>query len=93
VVPRDDFTRGQAIVEIVTRHGQTHARHTRAVRGTIANPMTWEEVVEKARSLMDPVLGKRKARGIVNAVSKLETLDDVTRLRPLLAVRSSRPVT
>jgi len=90
VVPRDDFIRGQAIVEIATRHGQTHARHTRAVRGTVANPMTWEAVVEKARGLMDPILGKRKARAVVNAVSKLETLNDVTRLRPLLAVRASR---
>jgi 2-methylcitrate dehydratase PrpD len=93
VVPRDDLMgarpRRQAIVEIVTRDGRTHTRRTRAVRGSIANPMTWEKVAEKASSLMDPVLGKRKARGVVNAVSNLETLNDATRLRPLLSARSS----
>lgn len=96
VVPSDALMRArparQAIVEIVTCDGQTHKRRTRAVRGTAANPMPWEEVVQKARSLMDPVLGKRKARRLVAAVLNLETLDDATRLRPLLAVRSSPPM-
>ncbi len=92
VVPSDALMRArpprQAIVEIVTRDGKTHRRRTRAVRGTTDNPMTWEEVAEKARGLMDPVLGKRKARRLVAAVRDLETLNDATRLRPLLAVRS-----
>ena len=80
--------RRQAIVEIETRDGRRHKRRTRAVRGTADNPMTWEEVVAKARGLMDPVLGARKARRLVKAVAALEDIDDARRLRPLLATRT-----
>ncbi len=80
--------RRQAIVEITTRDGRTHKRRTRAVRGTPDNPMTWDEVVAKARGLMEPVLGARKARRLINVVAHLEALDDAARLRPLLAAKT-----
>jgi 2-methylcitrate dehydratase PrpD len=94
VMPSDALMRArprrQAIVEIVTRDGKTLTRRTRAVRGTSDNPMTWEEVVEKARGLVDPILGKPKARRLVDTVQNMETLKDSTQLRPLLAMRFSR---
>jgi 2-methylcitrate dehydratase PrpD len=95
VVPSDALMRAkparQAIVEITTRDGRLHKRRTRAVRGSIDNPMTWDEVETKARGLLDPILGARKARRLVDAVSQLETLDDATRLRPLLSTKTETP--
>lgn len=95
LVPSDALMRArprrQAMVEITTRDGRTHKRRTRAVRGTTDNPMTWDEVAAKARGLMDPVLGGRKARRLVDTVNELEALDDAARLRPLLAVRTEVP--
>lgn len=80
--------RRQAIVEAITTDGRKLRRRTRAVRGTADNPMTWDEVAAKARSLMDPVLGARKARRLVAAVGDLESLENVRRLRPLLAIKA-----
>jgi hypothetical protein len=58
--------------------------HTRAVRGTAQNPMTREEVDEKAWHLMAPILGKTRARKLCDAVWGIEKLKDARALRPLL---------
>ena len=58
----------QAIVELKTRDGRVLKHHTLAVRGTAANPMTRTEVEEKCYDLMAPVLGKKRARSLVDTV-------------------------
>jgi hypothetical protein len=56
----------------------------RGVRGTPQNPMTREEVEDKAFQLIAPVLGTLRARELIATVWKLDELDDVRALRPLL---------
>jgi hypothetical protein len=55
-----------------------------AVRGTVENPMTREEVVAKARDLMAPVLGAAIAGRLIDKVLALESAKDIRELRPLL---------
>ncbi|GAB4359539.1 MAG: MmgE/PrpD family protein [Kiloniellaceae bacterium] len=74
----------QAIVEIDCADGRSLKHRTRAVLGTPDNPMTADQVEEKARDLMAPVLGAQKADDLIAALRSLETLDDVRKLRPLL---------
>ena len=74
----------QAIVEVVTRSGQRLRDHVVKVRGTAENPMTVEEVEEKARDLLAPSLGEARAQGLIDAVQRLEGLGSVRELRPLL---------
>lgn len=74
----------QAIVEITTRDGRRLRHHTRAVRGTAANPMPRAEVEAKSLDLLVPVIGKARALRLVAAVRDIEKLRDVRRLRPLL---------
>ena len=74
----------QAIVEVVTRSGQRLRDHVVKVRGTVENPMTVEEVEEKARDLLAPSLGETRAQGLIDAVQGLEGLGSVRELRPLL---------
>lgn len=58
-------------------------RHVPAVHGTADNPMTTEEVDEKALDLIGGVYGEQRARDVVAAVHALDTtLASV--LRPLL---------
>ena len=73
-----------AIVEVTLRDGSRHSERVEAVRGTVRNPMTREEVVAKARDLMEPVLGRAKTVRAIDALLALETLRDVRTLRPLL---------
>ena len=74
----------QGIVELRLKGGRELRHHTKAVRGTAQNPMSRAEVGEKAFHLMAPILGKKRARGLCDAVWNLERLTDARKLRPLL---------
>lgn len=74
----------QAILELRTRDGRLLTHHTKAVRGTAANPMTRKEVDVKSFNLMAPVLGKRRARTLIDTLWEIEKVRDFRRLRPLL---------
>ena len=74
----------QGIVTIALKDGRTLRHHTQAVRGTAQNPMTRAEVDEKCFHLLAPVLGKSRARKLVDRVWDLEKVKDVRTLRPLL---------
>ena len=72
------------IVELLLRDGRRLRHHTRAVRGTAQNPMTRDEVDEKCLHLTAPVLGAKRARALCDTMWRLERIDDMRRLRPLL---------
>jgi 2-methylcitrate dehydratase PrpD len=74
----------QAIVEITTRDGRRVRHHTRAVRGTAANPMPRAEVAAKARDLLQPLLGNRRAQKLIDTVWQIEGVNDIRALRPWL---------
>ncbi|MGE0558006.1 MAG: MmgE/PrpD family protein [Burkholderiales bacterium] len=77
----------QAIVEIVTRDGRRLRHHTKAVRGTAANPMPRSEVEAKARDLLLPVIGARRTSRLIDAVWNIERLRDARAFRSLLTVK------
>jgi 2-methylcitrate dehydratase PrpD len=77
----------QAIVELFTRDGRRLRHHTRAVRGTAANPMPRGEVAAKARDLLLPVIGQRRTARLIDTVWNIERLRDARALRPLLTVK------
>jgi 2-methylcitrate dehydratase PrpD len=76
--------RREAIVEIKLKDGTTLSEHVKAVRGTPSNPMTREEVVAKARELMNPVLGPAKGSSIIENLLGLEKVKNIRDLRPFL---------
>jgi 2-methylcitrate dehydratase PrpD len=74
----------QAIVEITLNNGTVYSERVNDVRGTVDNPMTREEVVQKATDLMEPVLGKASSATLVDKILNLEKVKDVRELRPIL---------
>ena len=84
--PRIDARRPrrEAIVELTLKDGAQLSEWIRDVRGTADNPMTREEVVEKARDLIAPVLGASASTALLDKLLALENLKDVRELRPLL---------
>jgi len=76
--------RREGIVEIRLKDGREFRHHTRAVRGTPANPMSRAEVEEKSRDLMAPVIGERRFRRLCDAVWNIDKIRHVTALRRLL---------
>ena len=84
----DDLSRAlpsrQGIVELELKDERRLRSHVEEVRGTAENPMTRVEVDEKAFHLMEPILGRRRARSLCDAVWSIEQLSNVRTLRPLL---------
>jgi 2-methylcitrate dehydratase PrpD len=73
-----------AIVEVTLNDGTRLVDRVDAVRGTVRNPMTRQEVVDKARDLIAPVLGSGQTGKLVEAVLALDRLAATRDLRPLL---------
>jgi 2-methylcitrate dehydratase PrpD len=74
----------QAIVEIDLADGRTVRHHAKAVRGTPDNPMTAQEIDDKAIDLVTPIIGADRAGRLVAAVRGLESMRSVRELRALL---------
>jgi 2-methylcitrate dehydratase PrpD len=74
----------QAIVEITTRKGERLRYHTTAVRGSATNPMTRKDVAGKARGLLAPTLGERRAKQLIDTIWNLEQVPDLRQLHSLL---------
>jgi 2-methylcitrate dehydratase PrpD len=74
----------QAVVEVVTRHGERFRYHTRAVRGSATNPMKRDEVAVKGRDLLVPILGSRRTEALIDTIWNMERIEDVRHLRRLL---------
>lgn len=73
-----------AVVEITLTDGTQLSDRVEAVRGTVRNPMTRAEVVDKARDLIAPVLGASTAQTLIDTLLTIESLQDIRSLRPLL---------
>jgi 2-methylcitrate dehydratase PrpD len=78
----------QAILEVGLKDGRTLHHHTKAVRGTAANPMPRAEVEAKCADLLGPVIGKRRARTLIDTIWNIDALEDACNLRPLLRGRA-----
>jgi 2-methylcitrate dehydratase PrpD len=76
----------EAVIEIVTRDGARLREHG-VSRGTAGNPMTAEEVEEKGRELMAPILGEERAGELIRTVRNLEKVSNMRKLRRLLSRR------
>jgi 2-methylcitrate dehydratase PrpD len=74
----------QAIVEITLNDGTVLSDHVTDVRGTVDNPMTREEVTQKCRDLVEPVLGKESCATLIEKIFGLEKIKDIRELRPVL---------
>ena len=73
-----------AIVEIEFTDGTRASERVTAVRGTPRNPMSRTEVIEKARDLIVPVIGRDASERLIQTVLAIEDVANIRDLRPLL---------
>src|SRR5919106_850901 len=71
-------------VEVTLRDGRTVSHFTRYPPGTKENPLDTNGVNEKARGLMEPVLGRDRTDRIIQTVNELERVGNVRDLVRLL---------
>ena len=73
-------------MEVTLRDGRTVSHFTRHAPGTKENPLDTDGVNEKARGLMEPVLGRQRTGEIIRMVNQLETVGNIRDLVRLLTV-------
>lgn len=73
-----------AIVEVVLSSDARYTQRVDAVRGTVRNPMSHDEVCDKACDLTGPFLGRQKCNQLIDAIFHLERVSDIRTMRPLL---------
>ena len=72
------------IVEVDLTDGTHLTERVTDVRGTVANPMTRDEVVDKARGLIVPVLGRERSERLIKTVYAIDSVNDVRDLGQLV---------
>ncbi len=93
LIPDDDLMDPSAprsgMVAATLRDGSTVEHFTPHAYGTKENPMSTDDVNAKARGLLKPVLGERRAERVIASINDLENLADVRELLPCLTVSAS----
>jgi 2-methylcitrate dehydratase PrpD len=89
LIPNPELTTAlpprQVIISVRTTAGTELRHRTHAVKGTPDNPMTRQEVIDKAIDLVAPILGAEKGRKLVETVIGIERVGNlIETLRPLL---------
>jgi 2-methylcitrate dehydratase PrpD len=74
----------ETVVEVDLTDGTHLSERVSAVRGTPRNPMTRNEVIDKARDLMTPVLGRDNTGRLTDTIFDIEKVGEVRALRRLL---------
>lgn len=73
-----------ADVTVTLRDGGTRQRYVGAVRGTVDDPMSDDEVTAKAVDLMEPILGSGATAELMDRLWTLETCGDISEITAML---------
>lgn len=73
-----------ALVKVILENGEHHEIFIEHVLGFPERPMNHEDVENKARSLITPILGDSKANKLIETIWNLESLSNIQEIIPLL---------
>ena len=79
-----DYSTGDGKVTFEFADGMRLTERVTAVRGTPRNPMSRAEVIDKARDLIAPVLGREISDRLIEMVYAIEAVPDIRNLGRLL---------
>lgn len=74
-------------MEITLKDGRRLTHQTMAAKGYHENPLTRQDIEEKALDLMAPILGKKRSQALISALLNIETIKDARELRRLYTVK------
>ncbi len=79
-VPRTE----PALVTMTLTDGSTKSHFVEHVLGYPTRPMSHDDVEQKAKELLLPIIGEQRAMELINTVWNIESLPDVAELIPML---------
>jgi hypothetical protein len=72
---------------VVLKDGRELSHFTPHAFGTMQNPMPTEVVNEKARNLLEPVLGPQRTETLIQGVNSLERVSSIKGLMTFLTLK------
>ena len=78
-----------SIVEITTKDGKVFSHRVDLAKGEPENPLSKSEIEDKFNHMASKVVNEETRQKIIDCVNRLETIDDITGLFPLLKATSS----
>ncbi|BCJ89612.1 hypothetical protein IZ6_03470 [Terrihabitans soli] len=76
VQTRKGLRKNEAFVLIRTSDAKTHSVHVEHALGSLEHPMSDEDIAEKFRALVEPVLGAQRARDLLDRAAMLSKSTD-----------------
>ncbi|WP_263353263.1 MmgE/PrpD family protein [Acidicapsa acidisoli] len=76
------------IVEVTTRGGHIYRQRVDSVRGTVANPMTREEVITKFQDLTQSSMASAQRNRVVDLILNIEAIPALQAARAVLHGKS-----
>jgi len=73
-----------AAVEIVTRDGKSYSAKVDYPKGDPENPLTWDELIDKANDLTSPIYSASRRNEIIQRTRQLNEETDLRKFAPLL---------
>jgi 2-methylcitrate dehydratase PrpD len=73
-----------SVVEIRMNDGKSYKQRVNMPKGSMENPMSWQEVQNKFRSLASAVVSKKRADTIIEMDDHLEGVEDVGQISKLM---------
>jgi len=73
-----------SIVEIILKNGKKFKTRVDMPKGSLQNPLSWEDVQKKFTELSAPVVGLRSVAALIEIIDRLETVNDVSELTVLM---------
>lgn len=73
-----------SVVEIVTKNGQKYKVKVDMPKGSVENPMSWQDIQDKFKRLALHVVAEKRADAIIELVENLESLRDVAEMTKLM---------
>jgi 2-methylcitrate dehydratase len=80
----------EANVKVRLKNGTEFSRDVSFPKGDPRNPLTFDEIEEKFRDLVEPLLPKKRMDQLVEMIHGLESLQDVGKLMKLCRFTRSR---
>ncbi|MBM2804489.1 MAG: hypothetical protein HW419_2382 [Deltaproteobacteria bacterium] len=76
----------QVRLEVITRDGRRLTKYLSTYRGTPENPLSMQEVEDKARELTSSVIGNLNTDELIQGIRELDRVGDMRELRPKFVV-------
>jgi hypothetical protein len=80
LTPDASVNRDEVFIEARLRDGSVLKHHVEHARGSLARPLTDDELMDKVRLLVDPHLGDGTTARLATAVAGLDTAPDLAAL-------------